>query len=143
VSRRNAIRISFPLALISIVLAGCGTTPAPDYRGKWRPLNTYSEAPIELPLANAYIFQASPMDGTLKTMLSRWAKDSGMQLDYRFGSDFTLFGPVAQIDTTDIRDAAAQLSSAYASHGVSIYVVSKTITVAPVSAAPTAAEPAQ
>lgn len=133
-SRRNAFRISFPLALISIVLAGCGTTPAPDYRGKWRPLNAYAEAPIEVPLANAYVFQASPMDGTLKTMLTRWAKDSGMTLDYRFGSDFTLFSPVGKIDTTDVRDAAAQLTSAYKPHGIIVTVTGSRIIVSASSA---------
>ena len=28
------------------------------------------ETPIEIPLSSTYIFQASPMDGTLKTMLT-------------------------------------------------------------------------
>ena len=78
------------------------------------------------------------MDGTLKTMLTRWAKDSGMQLDYRFGSDFTLYGPVSQIDTTDIRDAAAQLTSAYGPRGIAVSVVGNRITVTSASAAPAA-----
>lgn len=125
-------KISKSLLMIGafgMMLSACGTTPAPDYRGKWRPVNNYSETPIEIPLSSTYIFQASPMDGTLKTMLARWAKDSGMDLEYRFGSDFTLFGPVSQIDTTDIRDAAAQLSSAYGPRGVAVAVTGNKITV--------------
>ncbi|WP_093135539.1 hypothetical protein [Pseudoxanthomonas sp. GM95] len=129
------------LGLLSLVLSACGTTPAPDFRGKWRPINNYSETPIEIPLSSTYIFQASPMDGTLKTMLTRWAKDSGMELDYRFGSDFTLFGPVSQIDTTNIHDAAAQLSSAYAPRGVAVSVVGNKITVVPAAASAPASTP--
>lgn len=131
---RNIVKSFLVLSVLSVLLAACGTTPAPDYRGKWRPINNYSETPIEIPLSSTYIFQASPMDGTLKTMLTRWAKDSGMELDYRFGSDFTLFGPVSQIDTTDIRDAASQLSSAYVARGIAVTVVGNKITVLPASA---------
>lgn len=127
--QRNIVKFSLMLSALSVLLAACGTTPAPDYRGKWRPINNYSETPIELPLASTYIFQASPMDGTLKTMLARWAKDSGMQLDYRFGSDFTLFGEVSKIDTTNIKDAVAQLSAAYARQGVAVSVVGQSIVV--------------
>ena len=137
-SQRNIVKTSLMLGTLGILLSACGTTPAPDYRGKWRPINNYSETPIEIPLSSTYIFQASPMDGTLKTMLARWAKDSGMQLDYRFGSDFTLFGPVSQIDTTNIQDAAAQLSAAYAQQGVSVSVVRSSILVQAASAGPAA-----
>lgn len=134
-SPRNIVKTSLMLGTLGILLAACGTTPAPDYRGKWRPINNYSETPIEIPLSSTYIFQASPMDGTLKTMLTRWAKDSGMELDYRFGSDFTLYGPVSQIDTTNIRDAASQLTSAYSARGVAVTVIGNKITVLPASLA--------
>jgi hypothetical protein len=136
VSQRNIVKTSLMLGALAILLAACGTTPAPDYRGKWRPINNYSETPIEIPLSSTYIFQASPMDGTLKTMLTRWAKDSGMELDYRFGSDFTLFGAVSQVDTTSIQDAASQLSSAYAPQGVSVRVSGNRIVVAPAVSSP-------
>ncbi len=134
-SQRNIIKTSLMLGALGILLAACGTTPAPDYRGKWRPINNYSETPIEIPLSSTYIFQASPMDGTLKTMLTRWAKDSGMELDYRFGSDFTLYGPVSQIDTTNIKDAASQLTSAYSARGIAVTVIGNKITVLPASSA--------
>jgi hypothetical protein len=131
VRQRNIVKFSLMLSALSVLLAACGTTPAPDYRGKWRPINNYSETPIEIPLSSTYIFQASPMDGTLKTMLTRWAKDSGMELDYRFGSDFTLFGQVSHIDTTN---------SAYGSRGIAVTVVGNKITVSPVSASAPASD---
>lgn len=139
-SQRNMVNTFLMLAL-GALFSACGTTPPPDYGGKWRPVNNYSETPIEIPLATAYIYQASPMDGTLKTMLTRWAKDSNMSLDYRFGSDFTLYAAVSKIDTTSIQDAASQLSSAYAAQGVAVTVQGKRIIVAPAVSAPATAAP--
>ena len=53
------------------------------------------------------------MDGTLRAMLSRWAKDSRMTLSYLHSSDFTLHEPVSKVMTGDIEEAASQLTSAY------------------------------
>lgn len=90
-----------------MVAAGCAT--------RWKPVNGFAEQPSELPLQQAYVFQASPVDRTLKAMLVRWAADSGMTLEYRHPSDFTLHRPVADIRTTRLRDALARLESAYGS----------------------------
>lgn len=93
--------------VVAMLAAGCAT--------RWKPVNGFAEQPSELPLQQAYVFQASPIDRTLKAMLARWAKDSGMTLEYRHPSDFTLHRPVAQIRTTRLQDALVQLETAYAS----------------------------
>jgi len=126
--------------LAALALSGCGTPPAKDFGGSWKPINRFQDAPSEIPLAQPYAFYASPMDGTLKTMLTRWSKDSGMVLSYQLHSDFTLFKPVAQIHTPNAKAAAAELSAIYASEGVQISVSDRQIIV---EAAPTTvAEPA-
>jgi tetrahydromethanopterin S-methyltransferase subunit H len=80
------------------------------------------------------------MDGTLKTMLERWAKDSGMTLDYRISSDYTLYGAVSTIGTTNPQQAMIDLTAAYAGQGVSVSIVGNQIVVQSASAAsPTAA----
>lgn len=53
------------------------------------------------------------MDRTLKNMLERWAADSKMTLSYLHPSDFTLYGPVAEIQTNDLYQAISQLNAAY------------------------------
>src|SRR3546814_13609103 len=60
------------------------------------------------------------MDRTLKSMLTRWAKDSKRTLSYLHSSDFTLYRDVADIRTTDLEDAVSRLTSAYSAEGVSI-----------------------
>lgn len=92
------------LGALAVLGSGCAT--------RWKPLNGFADHPSELPLQQAYVFQASPIDRTLKAMLARWAMDSGMTLEYRHHSDFTLHRPVALIRTTRLQDALEQLQSA-------------------------------
>lgn len=122
-----------------MMVAGCATRPAPDFGGRWTPVNRFDSAPTEIPLYSSYAFQASPMDGTLKTMLERWAADSGMTLEYRIGSDYTLHGGVSRISTTSAQQAVADVSAAYAAQGVSVSIVGNQIVVASAAAVPTAA----
>ena len=122
--------------LLAIALAGCATRPAPDFGGRWKPVNRYSEAPSEIPLHQSYVFYPSPMDGTLKNMLTRWATDSNMTLDYQHYSDFTLHQAVSLIHTTSLPDAVSQLNSAYAAQGVVIAREGDKIVVRSAVAAP-------
>lgn len=116
---------SFVLAMVTaslFAMTGCASRPAPDFKGRWKPVNHYAETTMAIPLHQTYLFQPSPMDGTLKHMLERWTQDAKMQLSYRHASDFTLFAPVEQISTTSIEQAAAQLTAIYANQQVSVSI---------------------
>lgn len=113
----------------TLILSACAAPRAPNMHGRWRPVNQYAEAPVAIPLQQSYQFQASPMDGTLKTLLSRWAKDLRMNLSYLHPNDYTLYGPVAQIRTADIQQAVGALSDAYAAQGLVVVVESGQIIV--------------
>lgn len=118
----------------AVMLAGCATKPAPDFGGRWKPVNRFANTTQEIPLYSSYVYQATPMDGTLKAMLERWAKDSGMTLDYRLSSDYTLYGAVSAITTTNPQQAMIDVSAAYAGQGVSVSIVGNQIVVQSVSA---------
>lgn len=126
---------------LSALVAGCATPPAPEYGGRWRPVNRFSEAPQEIALQQAYVYYASPLDGTLKTMLERWASDSKMRLDYQAPMDYTLFAPVADVRSNDLASATARLSTIYAAQRVAISVEGNRIVVrvAELQAAPSTA----
>jgi hypothetical protein len=128
----RALRGCVPLSVV-FVLAACGTPPPQDYGGSWMPVNRFQDSPAEIPLSPDYTFYATPIDATLKTILERWAKDAGLKLSYRLGSDFTLYKPVARIRTTDVQAAASELSAIYATQGVSVTADSKQILVQPAS----------
>jgi hypothetical protein len=139
---RHALRGGCALSVIA-ALAACGTQPPSDFGDDWRPVNRYQTATAEIPLSPAYQYLATPIDGTLKTMLERWARDSGFKLSYDLGSDFTLHQPVSRIRTADIQAAVSELSAIYAPQGVSVTVTGgaddKRIRVQ--SVAPTTATP--
>lgn len=108
------------LVLATLALTACATPSAKDFGGSWKPVNRFQDTPTEIPLNPAYTYYASPMDETLRSMLRRWAKDSGMQFSYHLSSDYTLYKAVARIRTTDIHAATADLSAIYAAQGVSV-----------------------
>jgi hypothetical protein len=108
------------LIFMVVALSGCATRPAPDFGGRWKAVNRYAASAEAIPLYRSYVFHSSPMDGTLKNMLTRWAADSKMSLSYLHPSDFTLYGPVAQIQTNDLQTAVSQLTAAYAGQQVSV-----------------------
>ena len=129
---------------LSAVVAGCATPPAPEYGGRWRPVNRFSEAPQEIALQQSYMFYASPLDGTLKTMLERWATDSKMSLDYQAPVDYTLYAPVADVRSNDIDNATSRLNAIYAAQRLAVSVEGNRIVVRVVEttvAPPTAVAP--
>jgi hypothetical protein len=114
---------------VLFVLASCATRPAPGISGHWTPVNRFADAPREIPLQRGYVFRASPLDGTLRTLLSRWAADSKMTLDYALPSDFSLYQPVAAIRTDDLRQAVAALTALYVPQRVLVAVSGNSIVV--------------
>jgi hypothetical protein len=120
-------RAAYAVALLS--LSACATPDAPDVRGRWQPLNQFADTPQAIPLHQGYIFQASPADGTLKAMLTRWAKDARLSLSYLHPNDYTLHAPVARIRAHSIQVAAAELTAAYATEGVRVSVEGAQIVV--------------
>lgn len=140
------------VSAITVLLSACGTPAAKDFGGRWKPINKYDDKTVEIPLAVPYTYYAAPMDGTLKTMLTRWTSDTGMKLNYKLRSDFTLPKSASSIHTSEARDAASQLSAIYAPQGVAVIVngpelvveeVSAAVTPAPVAIGPAASTPVE
>lgn len=128
--------VRLAVVCLVVLLAACATRPAPNFRGRWKPVNQFAEAPIAIPLYESYVYSAGPMDRTLKTLLTRWAKGSKRTLSYLHSNDYTLYGPVEEINTPSLEQAIAQLNAAYASYGVVISADTRQITVRQQAAAP-------
>jgi len=132
---QNRLVVGLTLSAV-IVLGGCGTPAPKDFGDTWVPVNRFQAVTTEIPISPVYMFYASPTDLTLRTLLRRWATDSGLQLDYQLGSDFTLIRPVADIRTADIQSAAKGLSNIYASQKLIVTVDDKRILVQRVDVEP-------
>lgn len=121
---------------MSLVLAlvACRTAPAPALKGRWQPVNRFPAITQAIPIDPPYVFYASPMDGTLRQMLVRWAKDAGMSLAYQHTVDFTLHADAARIRTGNVPEALELLESAYAAQRLEFAVENGRIVVRPMRA---------
>lgn len=108
------------MMLACLLVAACGTPPAKDFKGNWRPVNRFRATPAQIPLHRDYIYFAAPIDGTLKSMLTRWSGDTERNLDYQLSYDVTLYQAVASLRTTDIGAAMRELNAVYAAQGVRV-----------------------
>ena len=117
------------------VCMGCAGREARDFSGRWTPANRYAAAAEAIPLAGVYMYQPSPMDGTLRNLLTRWAHDSGSELDYRHPFDFTLHEPVRAVRSGRLPDALAQLERAFEGHGLMLRLDGNRVVVAARTAA--------
>ena len=122
------------VSALAMLLTACGTPAAKDFGGSWKPVNKYDDKTVEIPLAVPYTYYAAPMDGTLKTMVTRWSTDTGVKLDYKLRSDFTLPKSASAIHTTEGRDAASQLSAIYGPQGIVVLIDGPDIVVEEASA---------
>ena len=138
--KTNAIA-AIACALVALLSCSCATSPAPGLSGRWTPVNHYAAAPEEIPLAQAYVFVPTPLDRTLKTMLSRWAVDSDRTLLYQHPSDFALYGPVADIHARRLQDALAMLNALYREQRVVVELSGDAIVVRQRNDPPVATSP--
>lgn len=126
-----------------MALVGCATVPAPEFSGRWKPVNRFASAPQAIALQPAYEYYATPLDSTLKAMLTRWASDTNLKLSYQAPMDYTLYRPVAQLRERDVLNAVARLNAVYAAQALAITVEGDQIVVreagAETAAAPSSA----
>lgn len=130
-------------------LAGCASPQPRDFAGAWRPINQYPATVDRIPLNPTRAFAASPLDATLRGLLTRWAADGRVQLRYLLPYDLTLHQPVANVHSERLVEAVAALDSLYADQRVAVTLVDGNIVVrgrsdgaaadAPAAAAPASA----
>lgn len=106
----------------ALILAACAGHGARDFGGRWVPLNPWGEEIVAVPLRPAHVFAATPIDGTLRALLQRWAREGGAELDYRHPDDFTLHAAVADIRTATLEDAVARLDALFSPAGAAMRV---------------------
>ncbi|MCE2943661.1 MAG: TcpQ domain-containing protein [Lysobacteraceae bacterium] len=118
-SFRSLVRPTAGLAVLILVTA-CGTNPAKDFRGRWRPVNTPAAAPVAMPLEVAPTFSVTPADRSLRRVLDRWASSVGRRLDWRAPADFTLHADATRVHASRLDVAVAALERAYAEQGLQV-----------------------
>lgn len=126
--------MAIAVALATLV-ASCGTPSPRDFGGSWKPVNRFDPQATEIPLDLPYVYFAAPMDRTLKSMMARWAADTGLKLDYQLASDFTLVRALAPLRTAELGEALNRLTTAYAPQGLQMRLVGDSLVVSAVTTA--------
>lgn len=117
--------------MLAAALTGCGAPAPRDFGGRWHAVNRFDVSPRSIPLQRPYEYFASPLDGTLKVMLTRWARDAGMTLVYLWPEDYTLTTSASGVHDRDLEAAVARLQGIYAPQGISITAAAREIRVTP------------
>lgn len=116
------------LALVAALGCGCATTESSAVRD-WHPVNALASAPQPLSPGPQVRFISTPVDDSLRTLLSRWARESDASLEYRIATDYSLSVDAASIRATSIHAALEALNRIYAAHGLVIGTAGDVITV--------------
>jgi len=119
---RAALRSAWPqifrLALLAMLAgaAGCSTSTlgtAGHAGGRWQPVNRYPSVTHAIALQTPQTYAVTPLDGTLRVLLQRWADDAGLELIYLPPMDYALHRAASLIGGVGLNDALKQLEQAY------------------------------
>lgn len=109
----------------ALLLQACAAPKAVDIGDNWKPVNTLSATPQEIPLreeAELPKFQMLPTDATLRHMLERWARENGGTMDWQYPSDLTLVSALESVKDNNLQRALNAVRRAYAAQKLRIQV---------------------
>lgn len=108
-----------------LLLQACAAPKAVDIADNWKPVNSLSDKPQEIPLkeeAELPKFQMLPIDASLRNMLERWARENGGSLDWQYPSDLTLVTGLESVKDNNLQRALNVIRRTYAAQKLRIQV---------------------
>lgn len=130
------------LAVVAMsLLSACGTTPAPDFRGRWREINTIDAEPRAIPLRSLHAFVVLPSDRTLHDVVDRWGRESNRRVAFRAPMNYSVHLQATKVTAASLDAALGQLASAYSAQGIAIALEGDAIVVTSSGVRPVAAAP--
>lgn len=111
---------------LCVLCAGCASDV--KVAGNWRPVNVLDAAPRAIEQAPEVQFIATPIDRSLRSLLTRWAREGNLALEFKIDTDYSLSAKAASIRAGSIHAALEALNQAYADSGVQIGLSSGVIT---------------
>jgi hypothetical protein len=103
-----------------MVATACGTKPAPDFRGRWREVNSIDPVPRAIPLRPVQHFVVLPSDRTLKDVVERWGRESRRRVSYRAPVNYSVHLEATRVTANSLDAAVAGLQQAYAEQGIGV-----------------------
>ena len=125
-------RFTSALIAICLVSAGCSATRDAALMSQWQPVHQFPAQPTPIYMAHSIEYRVTPVDSTLRLLLSRWAYLSGVRSEYQLSQDWTLHSAAAAVNGSNLESAAASLSRAYAERSIEVVVVNQVLIARPV-----------
>lgn len=125
----GSVRAASLAAVAMSLLSACGTTPAPDFRGRWREVNTIDAEPRAIPLRPLHAFVVLPSDRTLRDVVDRWGREADRRVAFRAPMNYSVHLQATKISAASLDAALGQLASAYAAQGIAIALEGDAIVV--------------
>lgn len=125
----GSVRTAFLAVVAMSLLSACGTTPAPDFRGRWREVNTIDAEPRAIPLRPLHAFVVLPSDRTLRDVVDRWGREADRRVAFRAPMNYSVHLQATKISAASLDAALGQLASAYAAQGIAIALEGDAIVV--------------
>lgn len=114
------VRTALSAVVVMCLLAACGTKPAPDFRGRWREVNTIDAEPRPIPLRPVHTFAVLPSDRTLRDVVDRWGRESNRRVAYRAPLNYSVHLQATKVTAASLDAALGQLEAAYSAQGIGI-----------------------
>lgn len=122
-------RVALGAVVVMLLITACGTKPAPDFRGRWREVNTIDAEPRPIPLRPVHTFAVLPSDRTLRDVVDRWARESNRRVAYRAPMNYSVHLQATKVTAASLDAALGQLESAYAAQGIALSLEANAIVV--------------
>lgn len=106
--------------LLVLLLSACATLSERAVMSDWQPVANLPTEPRVAVATPDTLFLVTPLDGSLRHLLARWAYLEGVQVDYRLPVDWQLHAPAAAVKAPDLPSALSALQKSYASQGISL-----------------------
>lgn len=106
--------------LLMLLLSACSALSERAVMSDWQPVANLPSEPRVAVATPSTSFLVTPLDGSLRHLLARWAYLEGVQVDYRLSVDWQLHTRAAAVKAADLPSALSALQSAYAEQGISL-----------------------
>src|SRR5690606_17936619 len=104
--------------LLALLLTACASTSSG--LSQWQPVHRFPPQTQAISITPIIEYRVTPLDGTLRLLLARWAYLSGKSLDYRLSSDWALHQSISEVHAVSLEQALSSLSAGYAQQKLQI-----------------------
>ncbi len=116
-------KVLVKLALVSgaaMLVIACSAPQAPDFEGRWKPLNQFEKKIRVIPKTRPYAYEVIQLDTTLASVLERWALDSKVKFKSSCDSDYSLPTSITQLKAPTLEQGIKQVNDIYLQQGVQV-----------------------